>query len=266
MSDIGKIKDRIRKLLNVAEDDAATDGEIENAMRAAQSLMAAYKLTEADCPADTARPTTYGEQRCYAAGSNLSNWESYLMHFCCDFVRTAQFYYCHGVAKVLPSGIVQRDDTGAPICGTRITVYGPTEDVAIAVELFQELQQTIIAMARLRYGGVFRGDGRAYAEGFAHGLRERLRVVQRQLQAPAAGGNGQAGTALMVRVNAIAQQQRDEGSQWLKQQGVTLRSGRRSGNYNDPGAFARGRAAGKAADVSAGRRSGPALPGGRGRQ
>ena len=42
--DINKVKDTIRKLLNTAGNEAASEGEIENAVKSARNLMHAYNV------------------------------------------------------------------------------------------------------------------------------------------------------------------------------------------------------------------------------
>jgi len=50
MNNLDQIKERIRKLLNLANDDAAMGGEVRNAIAFAERLMATHHLSEADLP------------------------------------------------------------------------------------------------------------------------------------------------------------------------------------------------------------------------
>ena len=50
MNTIDKAKDTIRKLLDLAADDAAAENEIENAIRFARKLMDKHNLSEDDLP------------------------------------------------------------------------------------------------------------------------------------------------------------------------------------------------------------------------
>lgn len=144
-----------------------------------------------------------------------------------------------------------RDEKGKPIRQCRLTFYGPDEDVLLCVELFNELEATILSMGRLRYGGVFRGDGRAYAEGFVSGLNTHLKKVSQQLI-----GNDNQSRALTVRVNQIVAATVKDASTWLKESaGIRLGKGvARHSNYNDPNAWGRGRTDGQATSVSADRK------------
>jgi len=45
---LDNVKDTIRKLLNLAENDGAADGEIDNALRFARRLMHQHHLSEED--------------------------------------------------------------------------------------------------------------------------------------------------------------------------------------------------------------------------
>jgi hypothetical protein len=75
-----------------------------------------------------------------------------------------------------------RDDLTRRAARSRLRVYitGLDVTVRLATELFAEITKTIATMARLRYGGVYRGPGRSYAEGFALALRQKATEGERQ--------------------------------------------------------------------------------------
>lgn len=83
MSDIGKIKERIRKLLNLAADDGAAEGEIDNALRAARRLMLQHQIGEDDVaaapeqlktPEQIAADTSYGTAKSWGAPGRAPAW------------------------------------------------------------------------------------------------------------------------------------------------------------------------------------------------
>lgn len=78
-----KALDKIRKLLTLAEDPAASEGEIENALKAAQTLMAKYEL-EADeidlSPEDLIEDKEFDF---VSKQGELKNWTWDLFHIIC---------------------------------------------------------------------------------------------------------------------------------------------------------------------------------------
>ncbi len=230
------IKAKIRKLLRTAANDASTDGEIDNALRAAQALMFANRIDECDLGSDDEPtiPEHYARCKVFTIGRNLSVWECSLGEFICDFFGDINFY-SHGGQKHPREN---RTCTG-------VVFYGPADEVQFAGELYHELADEISKTSKLKYGGCFRGRGRSYCRGFTHGLQAKLRQSRKRLDSE------NKGTALMiVNRNALVLQ---AGNNWLAEQGIRLGTGTNyAGNY-DPSAFAKGVADGKSRNVAADR-------------
>ena len=173
------IRAKVRKLLNLAE-GSTHDGEIENALRFAQQLMDEHQLSRAqilDDDPDSAE-AIHGEQMAReaaeAGGANLSGWEGVLAMAVCQAVGSVQCYRDRSRNGRTAEGLFDGDPrTGEPTRRGVVQFFGIAEDVALAVELFTDTRKTIATMARLKFGGVYRGPGRSYCEGFASALNRQ---------------------------------------------------------------------------------------------
>lgn len=246
-----KIKDRVRKLLNLANDPAAFDREIENAMRFARRLMLQHNITEQELgtprdPHEVAAETEYAQADAFSFGSNISNWECFLMSAISKLVGTVGAYKTSETrTKKTTAGTIVFDAKGQPQEGKRVVFYGPAEDARDASELFAEWVNVIAAMARLRYGGCFRGDGRSYAEGFAQALLLSVQNIQKKEVKEIAAES--TGRALVIR-NAfcLIEAKKARGAEWLRQElGIKLRKTSGNVNRNNPDAFGAGMNDGK---------------------
>ena len=266
-SDIDRIKKTISDLLNLADNDAAFDQEADNALRFARKLMMRHGIEQCDLEekrdahsVEAAADVEYGLKHCYSEANSLSQWEQTLLTTICHLIGTLRWYYDSKRVKKTRAGTVAFDDDGKQQRGARITFYGPAEDGETALDLFDEWRQVVIAMARLKYGGVFRGEGRSYCEGFVRELWQKVRKIgdeeykaSRSLDGPAA----ERSNALMV-INSTAIQlaKKAKGKEWLeKEKGVKLRagSGRTFGKHHG-NAYAEGKTDGKKANLSHARR------------
>jgi hypothetical protein len=201
--DIEKVKDTIRKMLNLAGDEAASQGEIDNAMRFAARLMEKHQLSEEDLSKVDEKLVDIEKAACdratsYCMGATtLGHWHNTAANFVCAFVGGVKWYY---IRKAIhrEGGIVQLSRSGIPKYKAVITFYGIAEDVEIAKQVFDELQVTVIAMAKLRFGAVYRGSGRSYCEGFMSGVYSKWREDQDRQLKLAQQPTTSSGTSLMV--------------------------------------------------------------------
>ena len=237
--DIEKVKDRVAKLLATAGNISATDGEVENALRAARSLMQAYHLEEADCAAKDGQPEDdrFDRQKTSFLSSRRICWECNLAWFICEFLGSVQYYTQRGSSHLIDGQIKA---TG------QFCYYGPADEIPLAIQLHEELATVIVAMAKARYGSWARGDGATYAEGFVQGLRSQLSKADREAR------KTETGTALAVRCEALVTAKKAKAKTWLAtDQGVRLgRGSGLGGSRGSLGARSQGRADGKAYDVS----------------
>lgn len=262
MSDnISRIKKTIRDLLNLANNDAAFDLEAENALRFARKLMLRHNLDQSDIESlrdeqeiAAAADVEYGFRHCYSEAATLSWWERTLASTVAETIGTVKWFYRTKEERRTPHGTLDLT-SGKRQLATMLAFYGPAGDCADAIDLFDEWRQIVIAMARMKYGGVFRGEGRSYCEGFAAALWEKIHTIQAEeiaaIDAP------DKCTALMIRNStAIMKAKREGAEEWLeKSAGVKLkRANATSYRKHHADAYKTGREDGKRADLSRTRR------------
>lgn len=247
------VKARIRKLLQLAENDAATDGEISNAIAFAQRLMAEHHLSEEQVKegdpvnlhavqADLEKLTML-RLAAFGQGEKLASWEVTLSMFVSKLVGGVGVYGSGARTVRTATGTIMFDSRGRSMVRSTVTFYGADEDVRLAQQLYVDIATTIAAMARLKFGGAFRGEGRSYGDGFVAGLQTKLRE--------ATAASAAESKSLAIRCDAIVKAKVEHANKWLKQQGVTLSSrGHGSGSFH-PSAFSAGKQDGLAADISA---------------
>jgi hypothetical protein len=126
-------------------------------------------------------------------------------------------------------GTVQFDPrTGEPLTARGLALYGPADDVRDGLELVNEWSLTIAGLGRLKYGGAFRGAGRAYCEGFARALLSKILLIRLEEKRPLSPGGG---TSSLVVQNAVSliEAKRKRGQEFLRDQlGIRLQSFRTS--------------------------------------
>ena len=176
MSDIETIKARIRKLMAVAGDGVATDGEIDNAMRLAAKLLDQHHLASDDIDEQAdADDLTMGRSFATSQAKRFSTWESSLSQAVTNLFGCVKCYISHDVAPVRVNGIAQQTSGGNVKLGWKIAFYGPASEAADAASLFEEWARSIATMGVARWGGCFRGDGAMYCMGFATAALREIR-------------------------------------------------------------------------------------------
>jgi len=252
-----RIAAKIRKILNIAEDDAASAEEIQNAMNHAKRLMDSHHLTMEDLghePEDDYQKVDQANMdQCSAfVGKKVFLWESMLSLFVSEFVGVPVYATSRPQKIITPAGLGVFDDKGQPKFGKAFVFYGVAEDAAIAVELFNELRQMISTLALGKWGTIYKGDGATYAEGFVNGLNTQLRQSSKIEQ--------QTSTTSMIllsRRDDLIKYKEKKAANWLStEHNIRLRSGnRRPGSRTGShSAYSEGRSDGSRADVSATRR------------
>lgn len=247
-TDLNAIKEKIRRRLAVAENDAAAEAEVETAMRVATHLMMAHRLNREDISklseAERSGRIEYGKYATYSWGKNFTYWESILASFVKEFVGTVGTYiqrveYRRRGKKMFYYNAETPDEA------VRLTFYGPDDDARFCVELFEEILIATATMAQMRWGGYARGAGGSYCQGFVSGLREANAKETKALQyAPDSQTR-----ALVLRSQANSLAIRNDGKRWLeKTTGYKLCGGsRRQGvgrGYNAE-AYSEGKADGR---------------------
>lgn len=230
-----KIREKLAKMLALASDGNATQGEIDNALAMATQMMVKYNLTRDDIDmsqADPIKNVRYATNQAYTLSPKLYAWEGSLAMFICKFIGTVECYVQRGKFPKRINGFQQFDGDGNPLHTCLITFYGAEDDCEIAVSLYHELQKAIQMAAIVRYGVWTRGDGGVYCEGFVQGLKDaNIREIQKLKDCDAQ-------TNALILVSEKTQLAIREGAKdWLKKTtGAKLRAGQKTtgadGSYN----------------------------------
>jgi hypothetical protein len=202
MTNIDTIKDTVRKLLNLAKNDAAYDGEVENAIKFAQKLMAQHNISEADLiEASTSREMS--STFAWGNGRTLCSWEIMLASFIRDFLGSVVTLINKNVTpRRTEIGTLSFDADENVVEGQSVHFFGIPEEALLAKNLYENLALTIATMARLKYGTALRKEGREYGDGFILGLYEKLeKAKQEQKQLT------QQSTALVVKKYDLVKQE-----------------------------------------------------------
>lgn len=254
MESTDRIKRRIRSLLNLAAGDAATEGEIDNAMRMAAQLMDEHHLTEADIAAaklESDRSQPMGTADAVAVGARFSAWESSLAWAVVGLVGSVNHYVARDAEAKIGT-------FAAPKSGRGVRFYGPAEDCQLAADLFAEWAHVIATLATGKYGGCFRGDGAMYAMGFARQLLNRARETEKSRERISTDATKAIVHAVSGSLAQVLSEKRESGRKWLAEsKGVKLvQGGRRSGySAGSHDAYAAGKSDGSRAEFSVSRRS-----------
>jgi hypothetical protein len=257
MADIERIKETVRKLMAVAGDGVATDGEIDNAMRLAAKLMDAHHIAADEIGTQQdAEELKMGRAWATTGSVRFSTWESTLSHAICKLFGCVQCYISHATHPIRINGMAKLDGKGDMARGRRLCFYGPAAESAEAAELFEEWARSIATMGVARWGGCFRGDGAAYCYGFATALYNKAIEINDERQLVAAKPVALLGHTSSTTAITLADRYevlRDAGKQWLKEEeGIHLGRSYGRGGYNGTGgeAYGEGRQHGSAAAFS----------------
>lgn len=238
MSDIDRIKEKLAKLLRLGEDNAASEGEIQNALHLATQMMAKHQLTRADidmAAADPIAKVALGRHFAFCKGATLTTWESSLTSFVKNFIGSVSCYNA-GKMPIRKNGIAA-DFFAADSAREAIAIayYGSDDDARCAASMFEELRDAVATMAIIRWGGWMRGEGGAYAYGFVCGLLEAHRSAVQSLTHQDA-----TTTALMLKSESFSLAIVEKGKTWLATtHGVQLRARKGTRRVGYTGANAR---------------------------
>jgi len=154
-----KVLDRVRKMLALANDDGAAEGERDNALRMAHNTLAKYEMTLIELDA-FAREKADPRGRFDTEGWNLL-W--------CRYIRQT-------VARLFGCEYLQ----GGKINATRGRhIYiGRTSNTATAAYMSDFIIQGVIREADKRYGHRLNPEGRSFCTGVSDRLRVRVRELQ----------------------------------------------------------------------------------------
>jgi len=257
MSDI---KTKIMGLLNISKDDAASEAEIETAVRLARRMMERHHLSEddlVDSPEDQEQAARDAEKANTgtAVGRKIYRWEKTLAIYVRDLIGGIGCYTSGLEAAKTPAGLVIRDGAGRCTYSRHVYFYGIAEDVQTACRLYDELRTAVIALARIRYGSVYKGDGGRYAEGFIDGLQIQMEKETEQKKLAAGLQTNRQQMVLIERRNHLIRVKKQTAENWLRNsEGVKLRNSPISEGANgSESAFRSGRQDGASYNVNTAR-------------
>ena len=245
-------------MLAIASNDASSDGEIDNAIRFARNLMDQHRLSESDLavePADQKKSIDDApKDRAFVTiGGKICSWEAQLGHAVSAIVG-CPFYTNSDKTRLARSrqGFIRFDAEGKPLQGKSIVFYGIAEDAWLAAELYEELRATILTLARLKWGGCYKGDGGRYCEGFVDGINSK--IDRQEQQERIAATNGDSSLILIERRNDLVLHAKKVSHNWLSTQGVRLgKDSARLGARGSSEAYGSGVADGKRSQVNVSR-------------
>jgi len=219
MADIETIKNRIKKLMAVAGDGIATDGEISNAMSLAMSLIDKHNLDKDEFEKKEGKEEdiTYGRTYVNYSSKRVNQWETKLAQSICKLYGTVK---CWIDAKKSPfryKGVLMLEDDGTPVYTPTLHFYGPITDCEECKDLFYEWAISIGTMAQLRWGGCYRGLGAQYCDGFTNAIYAKLMELDTNRQlvqatTPKQFGNPNTAITLFNRYKLI----KKGATEWLR--------------------------------------------------
>lgn len=191
MTDKEKEIKRIAKLFALAEDDAASQGEIENALRMAQERMLRHNLTREDIKREGGEidvsGITYARYPVFWKGKKQPRWLWSLTEFNKCFYKTVQCYRdTSGFYEVTtPEGGRTINNILCPgsDIGLKLYYYGPSDDALEAAMMHYHLQDVMLTLLEARFGSSgASGKGLDYALGFFRGLQEKNVTITQKLK------------------------------------------------------------------------------------
>jgi hypothetical protein len=164
---------RVRKMLALANNAAATEGERDNALRMAFATMAKHNIQMSDV-AHSGTPDEAREQQ--VAQLSVYPWARSIAHSMADLFFCAYYF--------------QR-----PWKGKRASHYfvGKQSNAITANEMACYVVGSVFKELRQRYGSETAPEARAFATGAADKLRARVRTMQREATTPTVSQGVQAG-------------------------------------------------------------------------
>lgn len=211
-----KILDRVKKMLALANDAGATEGERDTAMRMAYNLLAKHNLTMADLPSDQSSEPREEHTTTISA----DKWARSLAQAVGKLFFCKYFFGRTGVS------------------GKDVHYFvGRQSNAVTALHMTEYLIKSVKREASRRYGSATSPEGRSFCVGTVSTIRSRVEDLIRT--AP----EGAPGSALVL-VN-LHKQEEDANSAWLDARGTRIvRGTSRADNSLRGAAFHDGRAYG----------------------
>lgn len=233
-SNLDKIANRVKKLMALANDPAASDGERDNALRMAHATMLKYNLDQTDVDGKPVGPQEARHERSVEGYGRP--WAVHLAN------EVAGVFFC----KLLLRRSATKDHTFYCFIGKESNTDAAAE---VALTLINSIFRE--AKRRMRQQGENVTWRRSFCTGAAFKIQERCGA----LKTSTALEGGATTTALVVRNAYQVETQANE--QWLMEQGVRVRASKvRAKSSFDGSAYGQGRAFGDSVSLTPNRKLG----------
>lgn len=226
MDDHAKIIGRVRKMLALANDKAASEGERDNAMRMAHATLAKYNLDLAQVEASTGKKSS-DEPREREAGEFYGR--PWARNVCAS---VADLFFCHYI--YVPNSDAQL---------IQHYFIGRRSNAVTALEMAKFLVGSIRREAKREARAVGQGNPyvRSFCLGAAGAVRRRVNALVEESTKPAPVPS--TGTALVLA--SLYQSERSENQLVVKQMFPKLSPGRSGKGINNFDAYQSGRTYGE---------------------
>ena len=218
---LNKIRARIVKMLTLAKDGGASEGEVENATRMARQLMNEYNIDASELQ-EAERGTVKVGDHVGMKKTVFEDWEKQLT-LVCEFVCDVKPY------------------TSTLAAGQEVHFVGLPTDVAIARELYSTLLITVKTMAKQRCGAGWTRSHRSYCLGFVDSLVRKAQAERDKSDSSTPAG------AIVLRKDVLVKKYVEENLKFHYE---------RAADIHDRDAFMRGQADGRNADIGVNNRIG----------
>lgn len=256
MADLEQIKARVKKLMAVANDGIATDGEINNAMNLAMKLIDQHQIDVAELKEKEHQPDNieYGRVSMNYTTTRAVTWESNLAQAICKLFGSVSMYTDPNKQIFRINGVAQTDNNGEPIYTPMIQFFGPILEINEAKELYVDWLVSIGTMGVTRWGGCYRGPGAQYCDGFTRAIYNKVAQLNQSRQlisakAPPQLSNNTTAITLTKRYEII----KEGAVDWLgKTHNVHLKKRQGSSGYkrDNSGAYSEGYSHGSKSNFS----------------
>lgn len=192
-----RIIERIQKLLRLANNDAASEGEIENAMAFARKLMDEYDIAEHSIileESDEKLSTRVADEVLYATRKIALPRVRDLAQAAAN-VCDCRLYYSQNMVR--------------EAWRHTIRIYGLEHDVAVAHAMFKELCVSMRALARMLYGTKRTSEHCGYEQGFADRVLTRSYRIADERRPEEVDGDPSTCTAIVLRKDVALDRYRD---------------------------------------------------------
>lgn len=217
-----KILTKVRKMMAIANDSAATEGERDNALRMSYKLLAKYNLTMVDVEIHATKDED--KRKIYETITRSQIWAKHVCHI------VAELFFCQYFS------------------GSRINAdkwvhhfVGKESNATTAMLMSEYIIQSLVKESRSRYKNDLTPEARSFCLGAVVKLRERVRELKEQQKSEMEVES--TGTALVLA--DLYARESVENALVVKNQGIVTSIGRAGKSTVKSSAYASGKEYGK---------------------